>query len=52
MTNKSNLKTVVTKLKNRIINSLHSTDIPTLIKIAELLKIRISPELKNFKEEE
>lgn len=48
MTNQSNVKNLITKLKNRIINALHETDVDTLIAIAKTLKIRISPELSKI----
>lgn len=51
MTSKSNLKGLVTKLKNRIISSLHETDIVTLLQIAKILNIKISPELEKLNKE-
>lgn len=52
MTIKSTTKGLVTKLKNRIINALHETDIPTLIKISKILGIKVSPDLENLNKEE
>jgi hypothetical protein len=48
MTNRSTLKGLITKLKNKIINSLHEAELEKLIKIAELLNIKISPEIKKY----
>lgn len=45
MANKSDLKNAVTKLKNKIINSLHEVEVDKLLEVAHLLNIRANPEL-------
>lgn len=48
MSEKSNLKSIVTRLKNKIINTLHEVEVEKVIEVAELLNIRVNPELKNI----
>ena len=45
MTTKSHTKVAVTKLKNKIISSLHEVEVSALVEVAQVLKIRVSPEL-------
>lgn len=49
---KSNIKGMVTKLKNKITNALHEVDISKLIEVAKLLNIRINPELEKYDKSE
>jgi len=42
MTNNSSLKKLVTKVKNKIIDWLHSADISQLLEVVKFIGIRIS----------
>ena len=46
MANHSSLKNMVTKLKNKIINWLHSANLKQLVGVAKFIGIRVSPELE------
>ncbi len=46
MANHSSLKNMVTKLKNKIINWLHSANLKQLVEVAKFINIRVSPELE------
>ena len=45
MSELNNIYTEVTKLKNKIITSLHEVEVSALVEVAQVLKIRVSPEL-------
>lgn len=45
MSNKSNMKLMVTRLKNKIINQLHELEVSKIVEIAKMLNIRVNPEL-------